>query len=496
MSGRKDKSILSKFLEDPRPYPVLAAVAAGLYPVFFYFNNNFTLVNSWEHLGYFTLVFLVIPIIVFIAANKLAGLTVFTKWQKYVLPFLNMFVFLFLLKLCLYAGLQKKLILVIIVIAGLFAWFLHRHLKKVMVLQFVLAAIVFFNLVPTVIKQLNQSDDWMNLPDDITAATFTKKPNVYFIQPDGYVNFSEIDKGYYEIDNSEFKSYLLAQGFKNYDGFRTNYASTLSSNSATFSMKHHYYNRGTSFSEAINARDAIVSKNAVLEIFANNGYTSHFIAEKPYLLLNRPKLGFTHSNFSYDDIPYISTGLATRRDVTEDLKTFLASGEDPKFFFIEFFNPGHITNKKRNSDGKESEKAKWVESLTEANRRLKELISTIRSSDDNALIIIMGDHGGFVGLDYTNEIYQKITDRDKVYSIFSSQLSILWPEDASAYDAGLDSSVNVFRVLFSFLSENKNYLSHLEKDESFVVLRDSEFEGVFKYISDDGSVSFEPLSKE
>ena len=485
---------MARFLEDPRPYPILAAFAAGLYPILFYFNNNYNMVNSWEHLAYFSFMFLLIPIVVFMIANRLSGLAAFSKWKKYVLPFLNIFAFLFFLKICLYAGLQKKLIIGIVIAAVLFAWLLHKHLKKVIVLQFVLAAVTSFSLIPTIIKQLNYSGEWALQPDGIEQATFTQKPNVYFIQPDGYVNFSELDKGYYKLDNSEFEKYLIDQGFTNYAGFRNNYASTLSSNSAIFMMRHHYYNKGTSFSEAINGRSTIISDNAVLNAFKHNGYKTHFIAEKPYLMLNRPKMGFDRCNFDYDEISYISTGLMARKEIQPYLEQFISESDGPSFYFIEFLNPGHIANRSSNTSGKDTEREQWIESLKYSNERLTKYITTIKNADTNALILIMGDHGGFIGLDYTQQIYSKTEDRDLIYSIFSSQLSILWPdENYKLYDGDLDSAVNVFRVLFSYLSEEPSYLQKLAPDESFVVIREGAPKGIYKYIKDDGSTSFERL---
>jgi hypothetical protein len=494
--GRKksnsNSSILERFLRSDKQLPVLTAIAAGLYPVFFYYNNNYNLVNTWQHLVYFVCMFLLLPVVIFWVANRFSNLAFMARWKKYVLPFLNIFVFLFLLKVCLYAGLQKKMILGILVIAGLFAWFLHKQLKKIIVLQFVLAAVVLFNLVPTIIKQFNYSQEWAKQPDSIENTMFKQKPNVYFIQPDGYVNFSEIDKGYYKIDNDAFREFLVDNGFTNYDGFRNNYASTLSSNSATFMMKHHYYNKGTSFSESINARNVIISDNAVLNIFKNNAYTTHFISEKPYLIMNRPKVGYDKMNFDYSEVPYISTGLIDRKEILPALKEYMAAGQGPKFYFMEFFNPGHIHSRKSGSEGKEREKEKWMESLKEANRKLTELITAIKSEDANALIIIMGDHGGFVGMDYTEQIYEKTTDRDLIYSIFSSQLSIHWPgERPVSYDSRLDSAVNLFRVLFSYLSEAPQFLNNLQPDESYVVLRQDAPKGIYKYIADDGSVVFE-----
>jgi hypothetical protein len=479
-----------RFSTSEKYLPILAAIAAGTYPIFFYFTNNYSLINTWEHVAYFAFMFICVPAALFYLLNLLFRLKTFEKIRRYVLPFLNIFVFLFLLKVCLYAGLQKKLIVLIFVVSVVFTIFLYKHLQKVIILQLLLAVIGLLSVIPKIYGQLNYSSEWMKQPDDIESAVFVKKPNVYVVQPDGFVNFSELNKGYYNYDISEFKDFLLDQDFVNYPDFRSNYASTLASNSATFMMKHHYYNGGTSYSEAINARNLLISSNTVLDLFKKNGYITHFLAQKPYLLLNRPKMGYHKSNLSLDDVAYIGTGLGPQRDLMPHLKQFMEEDTGkPKFFFMEIFNPGHIQNRSANSRGVEEERTKWLESLDYACEQLVDYITEIKKNDPNALIIIMADHGGFVGMEYSRQIYSKTQDRDKIYSIFSSQLSIHWPNgEAPVEDQRIGTAVNLFRVLFSYLSENNAYLEKLQDNGSYVVLKDGAPQGIYQYLNDEGEV--------
>lgn len=483
---------IRKFLSSETVHPVLAAIAAGIYPILFYYTNNYTLINSWAHLAYFITFFLVVPIGIFSISAWLSKLKLFLKWQKYVLPFLNIFVFLFLLKVCLYAGLQKKITLGIFIVSCMIAWFLYKHFKKWVAVQLLLAVLGVFTLVPVVISQLSYSRKWMQQPDAIEQAVFKKKPNIYFIQPDGYVNFSELNKGYYNIDNSAFETFLENNNFKSYPNFRNNYASTLSSNSATFMMKHHHYNKGSNFSEGINAREIIISDNSVLKAFRKNNYKTHFISEKPYLLVNRPKMGYDMCNFSYDEIPYLGTGVSERRDIFEPLRESIETDSDrSKFYFIEFFNPGHISNRKSVTLGKEKEKEAWVASLNRANDTLKKLVALIKERDPNSLILIMADHGGYVGMDYAQETEEKTQDRDLIYSIFSSILAIHWPDGiAPSIDEHMVSAVNVFRVLIAYLSENDIYLEHLQDNSSYMIINAGAPKGVYKYIDAEGKITF------
>ena len=484
------ESIL-KFVNSDKQYPILAAIAAGLYPLVYYFAKHYNFVNSWHHFLYFTCVFIGLPVIVFFLLNKATSITILKKWKANLLPALNVFTFLFLLQFCLYARFSKLYTLIIGLIALGFSWFLFKHFKKLIVMQFILAILGLVSLISTIRKQVNYSSAWLEQPDEIESVQFKKTPNVYYIQPDGYTNFSELKQGYYKIENSGFEDYLIKEKFKNYSDFRSNYEATLASNSSIFSMKHHYYSGHASGHEVANARNIIISNNAVLNSFKNNNYKTHFLTEYPYLMVNKPKMGYDNCNFSYSEIPFIGNGLKTKKDIFPDFKMFLDDNkDDPKFFFIELFNPKHISSSIKDDNVIQRHREAYINDLKKANDDLERIINLINSKDDNALIIIMADHGGYLGMKYLQEGNEMSKDRDKLYSIFSSVLSIKWPNnEVPKYDEQLNSAVNLFRVIFSYLSEDTSYLKHLENDSSYGLIIKGAPKGVYEFIDDKGSVS-------
>ena len=99
---------LKRLFTSEKYLPVIAAVAAGTYPIFFYFSNNYTLINSWGHVAYFAFMFIFIPVVVFLIMDRISRVKYLSKIRKFVLPFLNISVFLVLLKVCLYAEVQVK----------------------------------------------------------------------------------------------------------------------------------------------------------------------------------------------------------------------------------------------------------------------------------------------------------------------------------------------------------------------------------------------------
>ncbi len=487
------------WLKDDSEYPLLAGVATGLYPFISYYTHNFQLVNSWEHFLFFLGMFVIFPALLFWALYKISKWSWLKKWRKYGLFFITVFVFLVFVEISLHAELKKKLALYTFLAVIPFSFLLYKHYKKIVVLQYVLAIIGLFSLAPVLWEQRDISMDWTQQNDGIETTLLKKKPNIYLIQPDGYVNFDEITKGHYNMDNGMFRSYLAGKGFKEYPNFRSNYPSTLASNSAVFTMKHHYFNYGTHPSKLLNARKVLVSDNSVLTVLKKNGYKTHLILESPYILLNRPKMGYDVCNFGTLDVPFVGSGFRWKRDVEEALAENIANNEDePVFYFIEFFNPGHIKNSKGSSQGPEEEKRRWQESLEYSNQRLTEMISTIENHDPNAMIILLSDHGGYVGWDYAMQMYEKDTDRDRIYSLFASLCAIKWPEEVTpTLDADLKSSVNLFRVIFAELGENPSLLSNMQGDESYSILtKGVPKKGPYRYIDGEGNIVCEYMQKE
>ncbi len=498
MTKEKKHGILKNFLNSNKEYPVISAIAAGLYPVLFYYSRNFDMVKSWQHLCYFLAVYLLCPIIIFWVAHKLSKLKAFNGYGKYVLPFLNVFTFLFILKTFLFVPVERKIILGIFVVSILFAKFLYKHLKKVIVIELLLAVIGFFSVSQVILQKLLYSDAWMKQPDGIENVVFKKKPNVYFIEPDGYVSFSTLKNELYNIENSAFENFLKENNFKTYPDFHTNYKSTLASNGATFMMKHHYYDFNLRWQEVENARRIVITDNPVLNAFKKNNYETYFLSESYYFLQNRPKMGYDHCSIDYSIIPFLNKGLDENEPILEPLSKYISDGiTKPKFFFIQILKPAHINTTAGSSQGAEKERENWIERLWVSNAKMKKIIAEILRNDPEAYIMIMADHGGFVGLNYTGEGDRKTEDKNIKNTIFSTNLTIHWPNnEIPEFDSKIKTPVNIFRILFSYLSEDEKYLENLQPDESYICLTEGTEPGVYKYIDGSGNYVFEKMEPQ
>ena len=263
-----------------------------------------------------------------------------------------------------------------------------------------------------------------------------------------------------------------------------------------FAMKHHYYNRTADVnSELLLARDVIISENPVLSILKNNDYSTSLILENSYLLTSRPKMGYDFSNIAYNDLAVVSSGFEFRKEVLKDLKSEIKNNKEGNhFYFIEKIIPGHIATLKSSTEGKELEREKYLKRLDEANTWLMQTVNLINTNDTNALIIIVSDHGGFVGYDYSGQSHEKPKNRDNAFSMFSSLLAIKWPGNPKEYDENLKSGVNLFRTVFSVLSEDKSLLKSFQKDASYLTVNEGAELGIYKVIDENNSAVFKEIA--
>ncbi|WCO00840.1 hypothetical protein [Psychroserpens ponticola] len=483
------------FINSDKEFLIITIISTGLYPLLYYLNTHFYIVSSIEYLLFFVGFFMIVPSVCLLIGHVVKRQSWLPdSFKQFLFPIINCTLFaLFILVNAI--GFKKKILLLGLIVSVIIAIFIRKHFKKVIVVQFILAFLSFGALLSKSIGLITISYKWLEQPDDIASAVFNKNPNIYIIQPDGYASFNEISKGNYDYDNSAFNSFLIHQGFSLYGDFRSNYESTLYSNASLFAMKHHFYNAKTSQkNEVYGFGKVIVEKNPVLSIFKNNNYKTHLLLQEPYFVLGKSNLAYDYSNIQPEEVSYFSDGFDMNKSIKSDLKLLLNNNtKNNNFFFIEKIMPWHVNNNKSSSKGKDEERNLYLQRLENANVWLTDVVTLINDKDPNGLIVIVADHGGYVGFDYQLQSKTKTQDRDLLYAIFGSALAIKWPENkVPDYTNELASSVNLFRVLFSYLSDDKSYLSHLQDDSSYLII-EQETPGVFKSIDDKGTIVFEKV---
>lgn len=445
--------------------PLSTAIICGFYPLVFYFSNNYSAINTWEHFAFFMLFFIGIPLVVFTGAFLFFNYSeIVSKYKPHILFVLIIMTVATLMSQAMYLTIKKKMLVGLLIISVLAAWKLHKHYKKLLIILLLMSVLPTINCAINIFEHQRKMQ-WVQLPDSIKNAKFKTTPNIYMIQPDGYVGQDIMEGDLYHFSNPFYK-WLKKNNFKVYENFRSNYPASLTSNASMFAMKQHRFGKVLFPSiDMPNARDIIAGNNAAIEILRTNGYSNFFIVQDGYFQQNRPKPEYDYYNLDPNEIPYFSNDNNVKKVVFDDLKAAMdtVKVKGPRFYFIERLLPHHI----HFAASKEEERDTYIEKIKEVNGWLQNTVNYISQKDPSAIVIILADHGGWVGLGSYPEMFST-KKTNQIHSIYSTLAAIKWNGNlVEGMDAKLKSNVNVFRVLFSVLSENPEYLKYLEDDSSY-----------------------------
>lgn len=317
---------------------------------------------------------------------------------------------------------------------------------------------------------------------------FTKKPNVYFIITESYPNKEALEK-IYNFDNQHFYVELNNRGFSTQHDFFSNYNHTLASLPSLFAMRHHYYYINLGNFDSIGGREMLEAKsyNPVIDIFRQNNYQIQYIlsedglfpegAEVDYFSPQPPVYLALETFFTHQDTTKKSIFGSNNYNFLETLQKRLSDislSSKPSFTFIYTNSPHHSPSRWKTKDKDkinrilEEFRANYGEKIHKANIHLLKLIDIILRNDNDPIIIVAGDHGPWgyrLKMDGSGKI---IPDSLFALDRFGVLMSIHFPKD---YQKNLTSllktHVNLFRYVFTYLSDNNQIIENKVEDDSF-----------------------------
>lgn len=468
---------LNDFLNKTKDYPLLVGFISGFYPMVFFYSNNYESINSWSHFVFFCFIFLFVPAIGTYFFYKIFDyFPKLNSYKKHLLFVVIIEVTAIFLSQVYYLTIKKKLLLLVLIVAIFLSLKLYESYKKIVVFVMLLSLIPFLKCLNIVVyNQFNDTLIWTKQNDDIEKTKFVKSPNIYFLEPDGYAGKEAMQEAPYNYKDTIY-DWLESNSFTLYKSTRSNYPASLASNASMFVMKHHYLERiPSSPFEMQNSRSIIVGNNPVVSIFKNNNYKTFFIVEDGYFQQSFQKMNYDYHNINNSEIPFFSNDNNAKKDVYEDLKKCIErekSNNQPKFYFVEKLFPHHVHF---DGTGIENERKVYLEKVEIANVWLKKTIDLIVKNDPSGIIIIAADHGGWVGIENTKQMFAT-KEKRLMKSIFSNLVAVKWNDNTHLdYDKNLKTNVNIFRVLFSYLSEDKALLQHLQEDSSYTIRQEGMF---------------------
>jgi hypothetical protein len=244
---------------------------------------------------------------------------------------------------------------------------------------------------------------------------------------------------------------------------------------------HHYYEIAwgkddTSVGRLIMNGTAL---NPVFSVFWRNGYKIQMISRGNYFGAQKGSVDYTFPSATIWDafgvfdndflnILRIKSGNKSQqwqqqKRALDDRIEFVSKDESPWFTFAYIYLPGH--SKLRQDSVSNRFPDRYRRQLREANGHIRHIVDLIRSKDPQAILIVMGDHGGWRrpygspwrarNVKDVNEIFEKqgAVIETITMDIFGIMIALNTGGrcDDHIYDSL--SPVNLMRVVFSCLSD-------------------------------------------
>jgi len=390
-----------------------------------------------------------------------------------------------------------------------------KALRRVPVLRIVLFAILFLFVSESVRVASRVWHIRNELSYHYTATTPSQdksaikgKPNVYYLLFDRYGN-SDTLKNIYDYDNSGLTNYLADEGFYNRPSAYDNYPFTMSSTSSTLAMAYFpefqkMFGNDGPWQSAFPYR-SILNKPPAAELFRANGYSYNQVSSwwdftRAYVDADTAptksfRLNLFNQHIFMSDLqrdiinksifsPWLKKGLtighttvfkydrdtnprenfeaqmsALKNIAVDSAKTgpqftfaHVLAPHDPYIFDAEGNDPDY--DGARNDAGLD-ETEKYTNEVTYLNTRIQDLITTIRTKDPGAAIVIQADEGPYPKEfrftlkqgHFYNPVNLPVPQMKQKFGVLASYY--MPGVDQSTVEQNITASVNPFRFVLS-----------------------------------------------
>lgn len=351
-------------------------------------------------------------------------------------------------------------------LTSLATWFLLR-LRSNRDMAFVVAVFMVGNMVLSFMAMNNElPTDESGIeatPENRLAKFVTGKqaqatPNIYLLVYDSYVPNETMMA--YGIDNADQEYFLIERGFTLYPYTYSVAASSLASMNRTLNVSEISQDRiGVNGNGAVqnvlrSLGYRIVGLFGTDFFFQVNGpqYDYHVPGNVPgYLPLTK---GILSGEFRFD----IGQDRISHSEYVRAKRDFFADpSETPLFVYAHSLVPGHSQN---SGVCLPDETELYVEDLHTANKEMRHDIETIIKADNNAIIIVAGDHGPYLTKncfllhDYPASEINRLDIQDR----FGAFLAVRWPDESYSNFDQIRVLQDVFPAVFAWMYRDETAL--------------------------------------
>ncbi len=479
--------------------PYLLALLVGVYPIAFYISNNWYMFEASRSI----FIFGSFSLIVFVVLGTFYHVLSWTTEKLYknqhvvmshrIFVLVSMLVLGYLLRHTFFEMADSKLFVVFLigVTASIISWLTPTiQIARINIILTLLCLVNLlsgtFSILRTESTGFAGAQEPTLHPSSQSTITFPKKPNVYYIVPDGYPSREALKK-VYDLDNTQFYQQLERSGFTLYHSAFSNYMSTLDSIGSSFNMAHHYYRGNVGSFELLHSREFITSEeNSVVQTFKQNDYQVHFLHQVEYMFTRGCSIDFCYPNVFWGNLVDIllpwtvknAIGMGLDQTLTGFEKKLLqhieniAEKDTSHFLYVHFLMPAHSYQREQTPDDLRSHRKGFSEKIQLANDTVHHIVQRIIQRDPEALIIINADHGSW-GLGVANmvesEVHKGLDHELIAIDHLGVLLAVRWPTGPPTYHQELRTNVNLFRYMFAYLADNEAILTEKTADNGFIL---------------------------
>ncbi|MAH97790.1 MAG: hypothetical protein CMA12_00365 [Euryarchaeota archaeon] len=303
------------------------------------------------------------------------------------------------------------------------------------------------------------------------------KKNIYILVYESYSNLETLK--YYGYNNDKQIDFLTNNGFTIYHGIYSNGAKSLSSTSRILELKNklnkdeRYYLNGNAF---------------ILDILKANGYETIGLFKSPYSFGSAPITWDKY--YPKDDVSKIGGKTIVKAiyegyfrfdifDDNYDYSKYLnlrndylsLNNEKPTLFYTHNNFPGHSQNSGKCLNNEKENHFKGIET---ANIEMKNDINTLKKSNPNSIIVILGDHGPYLTKNCTALLKKPVKyikseiDRYDIQDRYGAFLAIHWPEEINLHQNNIQIIQDIFPAILANITENEGLFEELKLERRFL----------------------------
>ena len=203
--------------------------------------------------------------------------------------------------------------------------------------------------------------------------------------------------------------------------------------------------------------------------FGNSNFTSDFLSNninyiRYFELFDKIVLDYKYS-LTFDN----PSDIQILTDMQKSLSFIENQDRDGYHFtYLHYFQPFHMSPEIFRSCNEREEFLEYITRVHNTNKDILILVDAIKNADPTAIVILTSDHGPYIFNSCTQthpiNTREEVIERQYAFLAISLGKSV----DQSKFKINeIKSSVNLFRYIFAYMTENEEILENKPSDDAF-----------------------------